>query len=175
MVKADSDTSYLIIATVVLIPGTQQPSPRTCGALDTLINNANENIVGTCVRDNTLCTEINCEHPDMITNLTFFPCNGTVSIHYLVKLRGSGAIVINVITSKDYSGRLNGVPGTLSLSLTQLDSGIAFGVSWMEVTAFYSTMFIVTHRQKLWVTVLIHCKYFKTQVLHLNVVSKIHT
>ena len=69
----------------------------------------------------------------MITNITFSPCNGTVSIHYLVILRGSGVIVANVITSEDYSGRLNGVPGTLSISLTQLDSGIAFGVSWMEI------------------------------------------
>ena len=129
---------YLIIYSndyiffVALIPGIQQLSPSTCRALVTLISGANENIVGTCVRD-ALCTEINCEHPDMITDITFSPCNGTVSIHYLVILRGSGATVANVTTSEDYSGRLNGVPGTLSLSLTQLDSGIAFGVSWMEV------------------------------------------
>ena len=108
----------------------EQPCESTCNALDTLISGANE--VGNCLRD-TLCTEINCESLDMTVNLTFFPCNGTVSIHYLVILRGSGDIAANVTTSEDYSGRLNGVPGTLHLFLTQLDSGIAFGVSWMEV------------------------------------------
>ena len=110
----------------------------------------------------------------MILNLTFFPCNGTVSIHYLVLL--SENVVANVTTSENYSGMLNdAATNILHLFLTQFDSGVVFGVSWMEVaTAFYSTMFIVTHRQILQeVRCLVPGQYFKTHVFYLNVVSKI--
>ena len=62
--------------------------------------------VGTCKVD-ALCTGINCtsEISDTITNLTFFPCNGTVSIH-LVILQSGNMIAANVTTSEYYSGPL---------------------------------------------------------------------
>ena len=83
----------------------KQPCESTCNALDTLISGANDS-VGNCLRD-TLCTEINCieSNNTMTVNLTFFPCNGTVSIHYLVIL-GSEDIAANVTTSEDYSGTI---------------------------------------------------------------------
>ena len=93
-------------------------------------------MIGDCEK-NALFTGINCTHRDNVTvNLTLFPDNGKVGIHYLALLSG-GIVAANVTTSENYNGRMllnsRGDSGNLSLFLTQLDSGIAFGVSWMEV------------------------------------------
>ena len=107
---------------------------ETCSALDTMIANRDDGVIGSCSRD-TLCTQIMCSRSIslFITSLTIrvtmtiLPCDRPIRIREVVHVSGAGNI-LDVTTAQTESRSVPEI-GELRFMLTQIPTGINYGVS----------------------------------------------